>query len=143
MASRNLIIEENKSGEYGVDFLNSYFQNQRSVYDFLTNIQNLYLPAIESKAISDDYLLKILRKKVFTIKRQDVHPAPELRVKVGSLELIEELKDLVQEIDLGFDVVKPPDRNFLVNVLYSLNSQHKFFSADSEEPKRILDEEYI
>lgn len=141
MVEGQQMIPECRVKEYGVDFLNSYLRNKQSVYDFLTNVQNLYLPSFESKAVTDDYLLNILQKKVFIMKREEVHPAPFLKVNVGCLELIEEIKILVGERELGFDIVFPPDKFYLVNTLYSLDKNHKFFTIGSDQPKRLLDQE--
>ncbi len=116
MGGHEEIIPESRLREYGIDLLNTFLKNKKSVYDFLTNIQHLYLPSFKSRAITEEYLLSVLKKKKFILNRDDVHPAPDMKIKASSLELIEEIKGLVSEKELGFDITVAPDRIFLINV---------------------------
>ena len=127
--------------DYDNQFLNSFLKNKRFTYDFLTSVQGLYLPCITSKAITEDYLLKVLKKTVTTIARANINPAPEVRKKVSTQELLEEIGKLTGEKNLGFDLYNMPDKEYLLNILFSLKKDHPFFTIKEESSKLSLDEE--
>ena len=127
--------------DYDTQFLNSFLKNKRSTYDFLTSVLGLYLPSITSKAVTEEYLLKVLKKSVVTINRASINPAPEVRKKITTQELLEEIGKLTLGKDLGFDLYNMPDKEYLLNILFSLKKDHPLFTIKEESSKLSLDEE--
>jgi len=115
------MMPERKISDYDIEFLNLYLKNKRSTFDFLTGIQNYYLPKFDCKAITDEFLLKILTKKAFAFKRDQIKIAPDFKMKVGLIELVQEINKKAGERDFGLDHFYCPDKTFLANVLYTLD----------------------
>ena len=85
--------------------------------------------------------LKVLKKSVNTINRASINPAPEIRKKITTQELLEEIGKLSGGKDLGFDLYNMPDKEYLLNILFSLKKDHPLFTIKEESSKLSLDEE--
>jgi len=110
-----------------IALLNKFIKNQKGLYDILVNQKGLYLPNLETKAITDKYLIGVLKGEFFRIERTacKVPPKPTKRVSVP--DLIEILEKLSQKT-LGFDVLTPPNKEWLVSVIYALDANHDLFA---------------
>jgi len=131
-------ILESKS--YSIKTLNLYFPNKEALYDFLVIDKGLYLPDLgNTRCVTEEYLQKVLKKEVFTIKALDVHPTRLVR-KVKKEELYEEINNHL-ELDLGFDEKNLPDKAWLIHTLKALIPDHAFFQHPEPELLRTFPEE--
>jgi hypothetical protein len=122
--NQSIPSDQSQVQEFDIEFLNSFLKNKRSTYEFLSNVHGYFPPSFESKAITEDYLFKVLQKKVFLLKREEVNPAPEQKQRDTIPELMEELKKYTGGKELGYDFINPPDKQYLLDALYSLKKDH-------------------
>lgn len=100
--------------------------NKEALYGILAENKELYLPSLESKAITSEYLFKLARKEVFSIKRSDIK-IPYFTKKILKSDLFEALKAKLPGKDLGFDQFSLPDKEWRLNVLYTIDPQNTIF----------------
>ena len=110
--------------------LGMFIPNKASLYRILVNNLGFYLPEETSKAITEAYLLSVLRGEVFTLKLSEVKTIPiKNDFSVTKTELIEEIKKKTQK-NLGFTLSTSPDRNWLIDVLNTLDPENKLLKGD-------------
>ena len=121
--------------------------SQKGLYKYLEQT-GLYLPKINSKCMSDNYLECVLKSKVFTLKSSYVKKPPFINTCTKQ-ELILEINKIIddfnrdktqtQKIYLGFDDTNPADKEWLKCALFLLNPSHEFFHSS----KHILDKKFL
>jgi len=123
--------------------LNALLPNKEALYDILSDKFSLVLPNIQSRACSIDYLLKCSRFDVYTIKQEHYRVYNrKLKQKRTTSELIELLEKLAPGKPLGFDAFAPPNKLWLINVIYSLKSEHPIFVLPKPIIQRAISKEY-
>lgn len=117
--------------------LSLYVPNKASLYRVMIK-KGYFLPNETSKACSEEYLLECLHDKVFTMKIDKLKPFI-LKEDLSSscLDLIEQLKTKTTK-PLGFTPTKLPDKNWLIDVLHSLDPENKLFFNPGELITREL-----
>ena len=99
-----------------------------------------HLPNFKIKAISDEYLEGILKKKFFSIAQSSIK-TPKIFQKntiQGLLKLLISELDRTQRKPLGFDDFKPPNNKWLIKVLYSINPDLDILQPDTGLDKYAL-----
>ena len=125
-----------------ISSINKMIKNQASLYNILSIHKNLYLPERDSRAVTDQYLLDVLQDKVFIISRNHMKFTPKPLKNLTVFEMIEILKNLAEEKPLGFDLTNPPNKQWLIDVIFALDSNNSMFKLP-EEPTRLIDAKYI
>ena len=108
---------------------NALLGPKNSLYDKLI-IRGDYLPDKKSPCITKDYLQNVLYSLVFRIKRKEIKQGYMFK-KVSKIQLIEILGDLTIK-ELGFGEFNPPDKNWLVNTIYTPKENHDIFKYEIE-----------
>ena len=121
-----------KISSFNIHLLNNFCKNKKGIYELISNSLGFFLPKLQSRAITQDFLMKALKKEIFMMERKDVRPAPSLKEKASSADLFEEINKLLQGKSLGFGYENLADKEWLCDVLYSLKQDHPFFSMNSE-----------
>ena len=66
------ISNQQQSNNKSIDYLNFFFPSKRALYDILTDQKKYYLPIFESSCITEEYLLMVAKKQVFTLSISEV-----------------------------------------------------------------------
>lgn len=129
------------SKQYSLDQLKYLVPNKQALYDILTKSKGYYLPKFTSKCITEEYLLSVARKQVFTIEKD--------KVKIGEIQKHCSISDLIEllqknvNIKLGFTEDNFPDKIWLINCLFSLAPNDDIFKLPLSSVKREFPEEYL
>ena len=121
--------------------------NIENFYYALT-AEGYYLPKLKSPSITGDYLWKVLNDNVFRMKTSEIKFGVTFK-NIQKNHIFEEIENLLIQKHLkplGFYQEKLPDKDWLKNLLFTLNPQHHFFSKFSKSdnvPKRNVDMRYV
>lgn len=99
---------ENMANE-NIAYLNALIPNKEFLYNFLIETKGYYLPNFLTRCITSEYLMRVMKNEVFTIKRDKIQIAI-LNKKVTKLEIYDALTSVIKEKDIGFDPVSFPDK---------------------------------
>lgn len=112
--------------------INVLFRDKFLRCQLLEQRLEIVLPSYKSRCMERDYLSKVAKGKVFTIKKDHYHPFPlrkeNIKTDIGTLVTAVQ-NEIPPDKELGITPEKPPDRLWLLNVLYSLNPNHEIFAA--------------
>jgi len=115
--------------EYSLDQLAKFIPTKAALYRFMVRDQKYFLPAETSQAITENYLLGVLKGEYFSLKQAD---RKELLLKdeyhATRQELIEEISKKTPK-KLGFTSKIPPDRTWLLDVLYTLDPDNRLLKG--------------
>ncbi len=113
-----------------VNNLSLLIPNKGALYRILIKELDYFLPKETSKAISEEYLLGVLRGQFYSLKNSEKR---ELQLKedlsAGKLELIDEISQKISK-PLGFTFSTSPDRNWLLDVLNTIDPNNKLIIGD-------------
>ena len=110
--------------------LNSIVKTNEDFYDLIKEKRAYYLPKFNSPCITQDYLMLCAQNKVFTITYGEVKwTLKRIVQKKTRAELVDILASLSKSRPLGFDARKPPNKEWLVNSIHTLNPSHEIFST--------------
>ena len=116
--------------DFPIEKLSLYTPTKAVLYRIMIQNYNYFLPSESSKAVTEDYLLGVLKGNYFGMKFEE---RKELRLKnditASKLDLIEEISKLVKK-PLGFTLNQTPDRDWLLDILNTLNPKNKIISGD-------------
>ena len=126
-----------------IETLNRILKNKQTLYNILTQQHGFYLPDISDRAVTDKYILSVASGEVFTIKRENVKIPFPPKKRLSVAELIDEVGKVVEGKPLGFDVLTPPSKAWLINILYSLKADHDLFVGPKDIIKRTLPERFF
>lgn len=113
--------------EYSKNLMNQLVPSKRHLYDVLENSADysVQLPAFSCKAVSVKYLVAVANNQVFSIQKANFKVIKR-KIYVSKFDLFVELSQKVQ--NLGFTPDDLPDKAWMLNVLYSIDSNHQFFN---------------
>ena len=116
----------NLNNNYDISILNRLLPSRQALYDMLMDKQGFYLPSLKkSKANTEEYLLLVAKGSVFTIKLDKVKIGKTNRTVFKS-DLWAILKTL-SKIPLGFTENHLPDKEWFINVIYTLDPGNEIF----------------
>ena len=133
-----------EGSQINIDYLNRYIKNKSSFYDILSQQMGYFLPDQKSRCVTDSYLLNVATKKILIIKRDEMKMPPPLKMHLSINELIEILSSKCQGNELGFDTLTPPNKDWLISMLFHLAPQHEMFTGNfNENPFRDFPLKYF
>lgn len=124
-APANQNIVNKKMTSYDLKQLSSFLPNKKAVYDYLYEVKNLYLPDYDSQAVTEEYLKGVLMEDYETFNRNNIRISYCTK-PVTKLEILHALTPLCPK-PLGINENQLPDKFWLLNCLYSRNSNHNLF----------------
>lgn len=105
-----------------------------------------FLPKFSSRAITVDYLFKVLNAQVFRCQKADIcHPPNEKRIW-SNIDLVAYLDQRVAPLPLGISVANLSERLWLLTVAYTFDPHLEIFSGIQQSdqivsiPLRLLDQ---
>ena len=112
------------------------FPTVRHLYSYLEDKKGLYLPYYEDmknrdQAITIDYLVEVLKGAAFPIARGSIRKPPRIKKPVLKLELQEKIEKISNKKCLFLEG-RLPAKEWLLEVLYSLNPKDELFTDEEE-----------
>lgn len=114
------------------------FMTQKAANGVLGSKENMYrlvdedgwfLPALKTRAITTDYLMKVVKGEVFRIqKNQLINPPSEKKVW-SKIDLIAWISERCSPLPLGVTPTKLPDRRWLVSIAYGYDHNLEIFTG--------------
>ncbi len=112
---------------HDINLISRFLPNKEALYRVLVQKDN-YLPDLTSKACTEEYLLGVARGQLYCLKNSQLRNYQLWKdLKKTKLELYHEIKSKVEK-PLGFDLNGLPDKQYLINILYSIDSENRFFN---------------
>ncbi|KAL4500834.1 hypothetical protein ABPG72_020068 [Tetrahymena utriculariae] len=93
-----------------------------------------YLPSRGSQCISSQYLIGVMNKQIYCPQRVQVTAGRQTYKKCKKVEIYNQLCKSKNDT-LGFDITRLPDKQWLIDVLYLLNSEHELFQFCENQEK--------
>lgn len=128
--------------EIPISTLNKMIGNVQNFYYALVD-KGWYLPPYGRGAITFQYLWNVFSGTCFRIPRQEIKRAFTYK-KISKIEVFQELNTAVQNI--GFSSEKLPEKQWMLDVLNTVNPKHRIFSKESgpiDEPKVTISMKYL
>ena len=102
---------------------------------------NFHLPNINSSAVTVAYLLKLASREYYSLNKDKHRRAPRIIDKTLNFDdLLKELAKVVKG-QLGFETEKCPNRQWVLDCLYSEAPSHPIFFKNSFTVYRSLPKE--
>ena len=117
-----------------ISTLNKMIGNVMNFYYALTD-KGWYLPPYNRGAITFQYLWGVFNGKSFRIPRSEIKRAFTYK-KLTKIEIFQELNLKIP--NLGFSSEKLPEKQWMLDVLNTIDSKNRIFSKESgpiDEPK--------
>ena len=125
-----------------LETLKSLFPTKQVLYAVLERgTYNFVLPARKSSGVTIKYLMKAASRSIFTIDKSKYQKAPQVLLKSFIIdELLIILKNITKQ-ELGFEECKYPNKEWVLNCIYSIDKNHDIFSIRSLEFYRTIPKE--
>jgi hypothetical protein len=111
--------------------LSTYANLIAAVKDNLYEIaisQVFYMPKIDSKVVTTDYILKVIKGEVFRIMESEIKYHKIEKQRWTKTDICAYLQnEVIVGTDLGWPSYTMPDRAFLLNVQYTFRPEHEIF----------------
>ena len=118
--------------EIPITILNKMLGNVQNFYYSLLN-EGWFLPLFDRNCITFDYLWNVFLGKYFRIKRNEIKQGILFK-NITKTQLLQALNSKID--NLGFDTQKIPEKQWMINVLFTVNPNHEIFEktkiSDSE-----------
>lgn len=126
-----MAIVEEKEGlmEFDIETLKAFLPKKEVLYTILKRASyNFALPSFKSSGVTVEYLFRVAERRVFTIEKTKYRTAPKVLKKNITIDELKTELEKITDKELGFVVCKYPDREWLLNSIYSLKPDHSIFS---------------
>jgi len=121
-----------ESKDIPLNLLAKMIPTRSALYHIMVKNSHYFLPPEKSPIITEDYLLGVLNGEYFSMKleeRKELLFKQDL--KATKSELINEISKFAKK-PLGFTVKSSPDKNWLFDVLNTLDSNNRLIVGDPE-----------
>ena len=128
---------QNGYAQMPISYANLILGNKSNMYRLVSE-EGWYLPNSESRCCTARYLFDVMAGTVFRIPVKDIRISLEQKRKLPKIDLICYLEqNLLNGQKFGFGPEKLPDRQWITNVLYTLDPQHEIFSGAKHAEKIV------
>lgn len=121
--------------------LNVFFKDNKNLKEHLERTKKIVLPPVcKNGSMTTKWLLQVARNEVFTIPEEKFrHYRGTLRKSVTKQELN---SYIIQESGMptGFSESSLPDKEYLVDCLYSLKQDHELFKTIDDSLSLLVPE---
>ena len=98
------------------------------------------MPPFNDDSISKEFLLKLGKKEAHWFKRDQIQIAPSVKRSITAAELIIEIDTILDgNVKSGLSLEKPPSKEYLLNILYSLQKNHFCFNDEIRENESFIE----
>lgn len=87
---------------------------------------------MKSRCITSEYLLKIYRNEVFSIRVENIRYAPYERKVWASIDILASISNAIAPRILGFTPCALPDRRWILNLAFTLLPDLEIFTGSAE-----------
>ena len=124
-----------------IQSLNACFPNLEVLYYHVSLMRNTVLPSIKAKAITMKYLLGVFDLTYYSFQQTNYKVCILLvTAKLRKQRLAKKIEAQSKKI-LRFDSRHLPQKIWLIDVLYSINSTNEAFKSISTSVERIISKE--
>jgi hypothetical protein len=111
---------------------NGILGNKENFYR-LVQEEGFFLPALSSRAVTNDYLRGVLSGKVYQFRTDQIRTPPKPKKEWSKIEMLTFIQSrLGQERELGFGPNNIPDNEFLLAVCFTLDPNLEIFTGIKE-----------
>ena len=118
---------ENIKKMMGLKEINNMFGRMDNFYYSVLQL-GYYLPKLGSSTVTSDYLLGVVKGNYFCPKNSEIclggASTVKMRSKVQLYELLLPILEKKTTLELGFDLSKLPNKQFLLDLIYLINPEH-------------------
>ena len=115
--------------------INKMFGSLENMYLAVHQL-GFYLPELKSSCITVFFLLGVVKGEVFSVKTEKIAPGGAKCIfKKTKLQIYEELYELVQKQiikDLGFDLSRLPNKQYMLDLIWVINPKNDLFLIKEE-----------
>lgn len=127
-----------------LDELKIYFPKKEAVYKLLEREGYDYiLPSLNSTGVTVQYLLDLASEKIYGLKKENFKKAPELKDKSLTVEDLLKLLSKIVKKDLGFDFHRLPNKEWVLNCIYSENPKNDIFLRSDQTLVHAVPRKYF
>ena len=120
-----------------IRYANLILGNKQNLYRLVSE-EGYYLPRYDSRCITTNYLLEVMKGSVFRICATDVKVCLSERIRYSKIDMISLLETkYLGNTKLGITPDALPNREWLVNVIYTIDPYHDMFVGTSETDKLV------
>jgi hypothetical protein len=125
----------NEMATMPISYANYILGDKKNLYR-LVSLEGYYLPEFSKRCITSKYLFKVIKGEIFRIKSSDINNYSVEREIWTKIDLVSELQGkYLRGVELGFEPNQLPDKRWLLNVVFSLDSQHIIFVGSAKVEK--------
>jgi hypothetical protein len=126
----NFILSiDNQMAKMSIKYANHILGSKANLYR-LVQLEGWYLPKKEARCCTTNYLFMIVNGAVYRIGTADIRPYIVEKIRLPKIDLITMLEtNLLRGQVLGFQPEKLPDRQWLLNVIHSLDCNNEIFTG--------------
>jgi hypothetical protein len=95
----------------------------------LVHTEGWFLPSKESRCITSKYLFDVINGSVFRIKQEHIRPYITEQIRLPKIDLITILSGLTNSPLLGFEPHKLPNREWILSVIHTYDSNNEVFTG--------------
>ena len=134
----NKLINIKNDHFIGIDELNELIGSKSDFYNTCVQLGN-YLPELERKCITNEYLRNVFEKNVFTIELDSLKFGFLFRY-YSKVELLSILRNLTKDKPIGMNENQLPNKDWLINCIKTLDANNEIFKREPKtEIKRKFD----
>lgn len=113
-----------------VDQLKKYVQTKKDLYEACQR-NGYFLPRYKSSMVTERYLIKVIQNQVWCPKYSEVQLLPCPRRPLKHVLLAKLMQALsVHDKDAGLSELKPPDTDWIVALLSTVDPDNEVFAKD-------------
>ena len=128
-----------------VTLLNSFIPNLKTLYEILcSGTFNFYLPKFNTLCINKEYLMNLQKRAVFVLTNEEIKEFCNKKIiAITRLELFQELDKYCnnKKIGLSFHTETLPDKDWMINVLFTIDPENARFNRIDLELYREISKE--
>jgi hypothetical protein len=134
----NFIIGINEGmASMSLRYANLILCSKQNLYRLVAE-EGWYLSRLQSRCCTSRYLFDIMNGSVFRMKTSDVKPCLVERIRLSKIDIIAHIvSKLIKDCKLGFGPENLPDRDWLLNVLHTLEPSNDIFTGNKSIEKVV------
>ncbi|KAL4463836.1 hypothetical protein ABPG74_005773 [Tetrahymena malaccensis] len=131
-------LNQNNAQNSQIATLHQINQMFGSLENMYLSVEQLgyYLPDLKCSCITAYFLIRVVNGEIFSVKRSKIAPGGAKTIKNKTkIELYEILYSLAQQQekkDLGFDLNRLPNKQYILDLIHVLKPNHSLFKLEDD-----------
>jgi hypothetical protein len=120
-----------------IKYANYILGSKHNLYRLVIE-EGWYLPKEESRCCNTKYLFDVMSGRIFRIQQNNVKSCFGEKLKWSKLDILSYLQSkYLGGMEFGFSVENLPNREWLVNILFTYEPSHELFTGSGEIEKLV------